>query len=114
MKKFLLLRLFLLFAMMFAGDFLLRKQGGDFCFDDVDGDVVFAATGDDDVGVDHGGEDEFEVHGADGLVILVEDAGDVAASFDDVTLYTPAEADVERCVDEEFDVEEFANFRIGK
>ena len=78
------------------------------------GAFVFDASRNDQVGPAFAWFDEFEVHGAHGFQVLLNDAVQRAAALDGVALQASQDADVGVGIDENFDVELVAQFRQGK
>jgi hypothetical protein len=76
--------------------------------------AIVPALGDDEVGGALRGLDELQVHGADGLVVLLADRLEGAAAVLDVPADPAQDADVGVGVDEELDVEALADGRLER
>ena len=74
----------------------------------IDGDLVFAAVGDDDIGVTFGGDDKGEVHGSDGAFVLDDGLVEIASAFLDIAGESSDEAQIVVGIDEDLDVHEFS------
>ena len=90
------------------------KQFVDLGLDQVDGDLVVATLGEDDVGVALGGIDEFQVHRPHALEVLVHHAVHRSAALDDVATRAADEAHLRIGIDEPFDVHDHAQLGVDE
>src|SRR3990170_2549601 len=90
------------------------QQGSNPGDDHVHGDGVQAAFGDDHVGVALGRFDELQVHRTHRHLILLDDRGDRPPALLDVALQPADEAHVGIGIDEDLDVEQFAQAPLGE
>ncbi len=81
-------------------------------YDQVDGNLVLAAPGHDDVGVRHGRRDVIIERGLDMPVVLFEDTLHFTTSLGDVSLEPPTETNVWIRVDKNLHVQEVEDFFV--
>ena len=90
------------------------QQSFDPRHDDIHRHGIQAAFGDDDIGIALGRLDKFQVHGADGGQVLVDDRLGGATALGDVALQAADEADIGIRIDEDLDIEQLAQLGFGK
>lgn len=81
---------------------------------EIDAHFIVAAFGNDDVGVSFAGLDEFEVHGADSFLILLDDGFQSPAALEHVTDQAANEADIGVGIDEDLQVHQISQRFVFK
>ena len=81
----------------------------DFTFDEINGSGVFSTAGDHNISMLFRRGNVGHVHGAYGGLVLLDDRFQGSAAFLHIPLHSSNEANIQRCVNEHADVEQFAN-----
>ena len=84
----------------------------DFCCQQIDGNLVFTAFGNNDIGISFGRLDKGFVHDPHSLHILTDDAFKRTSSFLHVTQQSADEADICIRINEHLDIEHLSEFLI--